>query len=103
MDVAQRIVQLQKWSIRSRVLTSISSDHEDFHKEEMRTHLNHVQLRGRIVVDSGASLHTMESTLCYSSRKENLHPQAKFDTIQTANGIVEVEGEAEVYIDELDT
>ena len=93
----------KKERTESRV-TPTSSDHERiFTKEEMHTHLNHVQLRERIVVGSGASLHMMGSTLCYSSRKENLHPQAKFDTIQTANGVVEVTREAEVYIDELDT
>ena len=59
--------------------------------------------RREYVLDSGASVHMMARHSLPPEASERIRPTDKRLSIQTANGIVEVTREADVYINELDT
>ena len=54
------------------------------------------------IVDSGASLHLMGRSPPTLEEQKTIRPADRTDTIQTPNGIVELQSGAKVYIKELD-
>ena len=56
----------------------------------------------KYIIDSGASLHMISESSLLSSEKETIRPMVNPRRIQTANGIIEVNREAYVYVEDLE-